>query len=266
MGSDPSSPPGASRTETPSSTATTGFVSADSASVRPETHARFEFQGGPPYSLDAILHVSRYVWARQRFAQPEYHVLDFGCGTGFGVALLAARAAEVVGIDLDPHVVDLAARYQLANARFLCANACTPGLGGALGLGGFDLVLSMETIEHLEDYFTYIENAAAVMKPTGTFVVGTPNRTMTYNRYEERRHMDPSHVQEFTARSLERTLAASFGRVEMYYQYFPNFWHELATGTLGELTFDSVVFERVEDAPRQATDAFALVAVATQPT
>ena len=88
----------------------------------------------------------------------------------------------------------------------------------------------METIEHLEDYFTYVENAVSMMKETGTFVVGTPNRTMTYNRYEDRRHMDPSHVQEFTARSLEWTLGAYFDRVEMYYQYFPNFWEDAAEG------------------------------------
>jgi hypothetical protein len=78
--------------------------------------------------------------------------------------------------------------------------------------------------------------------------------------------MDPSHVQEFTARSLERTLAAYFDRVEMYYQYFPNFWEDAAAGRLRELTFDSVAFHRIEDVPHQATDAFAVVAVATQPT
>lgn len=241
------------------------MVPSVSASAQPETHARFELQGGPPYSLDAILHVSRYVWAAQLFVQPEHHVLDFGCGTGFGVALLSPRCAEVVGIDLDPNVVDLGKKFQLTNAQFLCANACDVDLGIALGIGGVDVVLSMETIEHLEDYFTYVENAVSMMKQTSTFVVGTPNRTMTYNRYEGRRHMDPSHVQEFTARSLERTLAGYFHQVEMYYQYFPNFWREAAEETVRTLTFEDVAFHRIEDVPHEATDAFALVAVATQP-
>jgi SAM-dependent methyltransferase len=241
------------------------MVPADSASAHPETHARFELLGGPPYSLDAILHVSRYVWAAELFVQPEHHVLDFGCGTGFGVALLSSRCAEVVGIDLDPNVVGLAERFQLSNAEFLCANACEIDLGGALGIGGVDVVLSMETIEHLEDYITYVENAVSMMKQTGTFVVGTPNRTMTYNRYEDRRHMDPSHVQEFTARSLEWALGVYFHRVEMYYQYFPNFWDDAAEGISRTLTFEDVAFHRIKDVPDQATDAFALVAVATQP-
>jgi SAM-dependent methyltransferase len=241
------------------------MVSADSASVRPETHARYHLESGPPYSLDTILHVSRYVWAAERFVQPAHRVLDFGCGTGFGVALLSPRCADVVGIDLDPNVVGLAERFQLTNAQFLCANACAPQLGAALGVAGMDVVLSMETIEHLEDYFTYVENAVSMMKQTGTFVVGTPNRTMTYNRYQDRRHMDTSHVQEFTARSLERTLAFYFDRVEMYFQYFPNLWEEAAAGISRELTFDDVAFHRIEDVPHQATDAFALVAVATHP-
>ncbi len=259
MSSDPPSPT-TSPTEMPGL-----MVSPDSASVRPETHARFEFQGSPPYSLDAILHVSRYVWAARLFVQPEHHVLDFGCGTGFGVALLSPRCADVVGIDLDPNVVGLGERFQLTNAQFLCANACAPNLGVGLGISGIDVALSMETIEHLEDYFTYVENVVSMMRQTGTFVVGTPNRTMTYNRYQDRRHMDPSHVQEFTARSLERTLGAYFDQVEMYYQYFPNFWEEAAAGIARELTFDDVAFHRIEDVPHQATDAFAVVAVAKQP-
>jgi 2-polyprenyl-3-methyl-5-hydroxy-6-metoxy-1,4-benzoquinol methylase len=241
------------------------MVSPDSASVRPETHARFELQGGPPYSLDTILHVSRYVWAAQQLVRPEHHVLDFGCGSGFGVALLAPRCAHVVGVDLDPNVNGLAERFGLTNARFVCANACDPDLRTTLGPGEFDVVLSMETIEHLEDYFTYVENALSLMKSTGTLVVGTPNRTMTYNRYQDRRHMDPSHVQEFTARSLERTLAAYFSRVEMHVQYFPDFWSEAAAGVTRELTFDDVVFRRIEEVPQEAIDAFALVAVATEP-
>jgi cyclopropane fatty-acyl-phospholipid synthase-like methyltransferase len=181
------------------------------------------------------------------------------------VALLSPRCAEVVGIDLDPNVVGLGERFHLTNAEFLCANACQPNLGAAFGIGGVDVVLSMETIEHLEDYFTYVENAVSMMKETGTVVVGTPNRTMTYNRYEDRRHMDPSHVQEFTARSLEWTLGAYFDRVEMYYQYFPNFWHDADEGITRTLMFEDVAFHRIDDVPDQATDAFALVAVATQP-
>ncbi len=260
MSSDRSSSPTISPTEVPGR-----MVSANSDSIRPETHARFEFQGGPPYSLDTILHVSRYLWAAQLFVQLEHHVLDFGCGTGFGVALLSPRCADIIGIDLDPNVVGLGERFQLTNARFLCANACDPYLGAALEIDGIDVALSMETIEHLEDYFTYVENVVSMMRQTGTFVVGTPNRTMTYNRYENRRHMDPSHVQEFTARSLQRTLEAYFDQVEMYYQYFPNFWERAAAGIPVELTFDDVAFHRIEEVPQQATDAFALVAVATQP-
>ena len=77
--------------------------------------------------------------------------------------------------------------------------------------------------------------------------------------------MDPSHVQEFTARSLERTLEAYFDQVEMYYQYFPNFWEEAASGIPREMTFEDVAFHRIEDVLHLATEAFALVAVATRP-
>ena len=64
---------------------------------------------------------------------------------------------------------------------------------------------------------------------------------------------------------LTRTLEAYFDQVEMYYQYFPNFWEEAAAGIRRELTFEDVAFHRIEDVLHLATEAFALVAVATRP-
>ena len=61
--------------------------------------------------------------------------------------------------------------------------------------------------------------------------------------------MDASHVQEFTARSLEWTLGAYFDRVEMYYQFFPNFWEDAAKGIPRTLTFEDVAIHRIEDVP-----------------
>ena len=59
--------------------------------------------------------------------------------------------------------------------------------------------------------------------------------------------------------------SAYFDQVEMYYQYFPDFWEEAGAGIPRELTFEDVAFHRIEDVPHLATEAFALVAVATRP-
>jgi SAM-dependent methyltransferase len=235
----------------------------DTAAIRPETHARHQLEGGPPYSLDSALHVSRYTWAIEHFVHPGDTAVDFGCGTGFGVAFLAEAGANAVGIDLDPGVLQLKEAIGLENATFFCDNACAPDLVDRIGVRDADVVLSMETIEHLVDYFTYIENAIRMMKPGGVFVVGTPNRTLTYERYPERRHMDPSHVQEFTTLSLGRVLESYFESVELYFQYIPGFWSGLINARSLNLT--DVSFVKIEDQPTLTHDAFANVAVCRLP-
>jgi hypothetical protein len=57
--------------------------------TQPTTRARLRI--GPDASAsDTVLHLTRYMWARDTFCQPGMFVLDLGCGTGFGVALLLA--------------------------------------------------------------------------------------------------------------------------------------------------------------------------------
>src|SRR5690606_23788224 len=48
---------------------------------------------------------------------------------------------------------------------------------GALGLGQFDLVTSMEVIEHVADKAEFVRQLAAHLAPGGLMVLSTPNRT-----------------------------------------------------------------------------------------
>lgn len=191
---------------------------------RAETHARHILREDVPLSLDDVLHVSRYRWTAERQGTAE-NTIDLGCGTGYGAKILSQISTHVIGVDFDPAVSSLNETLGLPNVDFICADICSPRLRDALVMSA-DLVVSMETIEHLEDYFSYLDNAVALLSDAGTFVVATPNRTMTYEHYPSRRHMDPSHVQEFTAVALEKTLRLYFSNVEIYLQTIRGFWTE----------------------------------------
>jgi hypothetical protein len=113
-------------------------------------------------------------------------------------------------------------------------DVCGPALVERLGPRCADLVVSMETIEHLEDYPAFIGNIATLLRPGGSAVIGTPNRTMTYNRYPRRRHMDESHVQEFTVPALRSALERSFPEVSLWYQWLPGYFTSSPPRTVPE--------------------------------
>jgi 2-polyprenyl-6-hydroxyphenyl methylase / 3-demethylubiquinone-9 3-methyltransferase len=100
--------------------------------------------------------------------------LDVGCGAGLLAEPLARMGAAVTGVDAAPE--------NIAAAR---AHAAGQGLGidyhagelAALPLATFDLVTSMEVVEHVADPAAFIAELAARLAPGGLMILSTPNRT-----------------------------------------------------------------------------------------
>lgn len=100
--------------------------------------------------------------------------LDVGCGAGLLTEPLARLGAAATGIDAAPE--------NIAAAR---AHAASQGLaidyraGGIEALDGarFDLVASMEVIEHVADPAAFVEVLARALAPDGLMILSTPNRT-----------------------------------------------------------------------------------------
>ncbi|MDH7974337.1 bifunctional 2-polyprenyl-6-hydroxyphenol methylase/3-demethylubiquinol 3-O-methyltransferase UbiG [Sphingomonas sp. AR_OL41] len=100
--------------------------------------------------------------------------LDVGCGAGLLCEPLARLGAAVTGID--------AAAENIAAAR---THAALSGLaidyrsGGIEALAGetFDLVTSLEVIEHVATPAAFVAGLAAALAPGGLLILSTPNRT-----------------------------------------------------------------------------------------
>lgn len=100
--------------------------------------------------------------------------LDMGCGAGLLAEPLARMGARVTGADAAIENVAVARHH--AEGQGL---AIDYRQGGVEALAGerFDLVTSMEVIEHVTDPGAFIAGLAGVLAPGGLMILSTPNRT-----------------------------------------------------------------------------------------
>lgn len=120
-------------------------------------------------------HIERYLFAKQYVKNKR--VLDIACGNGYGSeVLLSGGAKEVCGVDISSLVIDEANKnYVLENLKFKQGSAERIEFPDNY----FDVVVSFETIEHLNNRENFLREVKRVLRPSGIFIVSTPNRILT---------------------------------------------------------------------------------------
>jgi ubiquinone/menaquinone biosynthesis C-methylase UbiE len=168
---------------------------------------------GPNFTADTQQeHLERYRYAAG-FAR-DAEVIDIACGSGYGSRMLADAGAKWVrGYDISRDATDYAtANYSTANVTFAAGDAQDLA---AVADASADLVVSFETIEHLQHVDKYLDEMHRLLKPGGQFIVSTPDRRLASTMYPLRgRPNNPYHVQEFTRRQFEAMLRRRFEIVD----------------------------------------------------
>lgn len=99
--------------------------------------------------------------------------LDVGCGAGLLAEPLARLGATVTAVDAAAELVDVAREHAAGQGLEIdYRHAAVEDLGGQ-----FDLVTSMEVIEHVADPQAFLMSLAARLAPGGLMILSTPNRT-----------------------------------------------------------------------------------------
>lgn len=126
-------------------------------------------------------------------------VLEVGCGEGYGAALLADAATEVLGIDYDARTVaHAAARYR--QVRFARANLAALPIPSR----SVDVLAALQVIEHVWNHSEFVGECLRVLRPGALLAVTTPNR-LTFSPGLAG-PVNPFHTKEFTAAELTALL------------------------------------------------------------
>lgn len=175
------------------------------------------------HSYHAAQHVVRYAAVRDIVAGRR--VLDVACGEGYGARLLLEWGArEVVGIDISPAAVAVAKRqFGGRGAAFLVGNA--EAIGAVLdGADPFDLVMSIETIEHLARPDDFLAALPGLLAPGGAIVISCPND----RAYAGGSDRNPFHVRQFGFADFRSLTERHLGPASMWL---------LGSPLLGEINF-----------------------------
>jgi SAM-dependent methyltransferase len=150
-------------------------------------------------------------------------ILDAGCGSGRNMLELA-RHGTVTGVELSETSV------ALARARDAGEVLAGSVLEMPFDADSFDLAVSLDVIEHLEDDLGALRELRRVVAPDGALLVTVPAYPWLWSGHDEINH----HHRRYTRRSLQR-VAEQAG------------WNQVRTTYFNSLLLPAAILLRVLD-------------------
>ena len=171
---------------------------------------------GERFTPECVREIWYEHWHRYAFARALCNgkrVLDAACGEGYGSAMLAPLASQVIGVDVDATTIAHAqAKYRdVANLRFQHGSVSALDLDDA----SVDVIVSFETIEHLAEQEAMLAEFRRVLAADGLLVISSPDRE-TYNA--DGAAPNPYHVRELSRGEFETLLRSRFPALALYGQ------------------------------------------------
>ena len=137
----------------------------DQARYYDELFSKFEYAN----SLQ-LMRAASILDALAKTGLTEPRILDFGCGSGWLTNILA-MFGPTIGVELSPQSVE-AATKRFPAAKFEASDVFKwehPG-------GSFDVVVSQEVLEHVNEQALYLQLAANLLRDKGFLILTTPNK------------------------------------------------------------------------------------------
>ncbi len=158
-------------------------------------------------SLEASIHLARYQVAKQFVCGKR--VLDIACGEGYGSLLMKQWGAKnVTGIDIDLAAIKSANRhFVIDGVSFICGDAET-----LTSDDKFDVIVSLETMEHVENEQTYLSKLQSVLAKDGVLIISCPNDHWYFSENES----NPYHLRKYTFQDFVKSCAIVLGDADQW--------------------------------------------------
>lgn len=105
-------------------------------------------------------------------------LLDVGCGGGLIAEPMRRMGFTVMAVDASSENIGTARAHADMVGLDIAYRAATVEQIEAEGVGPFDVVLTMEVIEHVADPEAFVRACSRLVKPDGVMMVATLNRTL----------------------------------------------------------------------------------------
>lgn len=140
-------------------------------------------------SLESSIHVARYMIAKEFVKDKK--ILDIACGEGYGSFLLHQWGAlKVTGVDISADAIQNAQmNFSQTGIEFICSNA-----QNIVFEEKYDVIISLETIEHVNDESQYLNVLKNALTDDGILIVSCPNDHWYYNENESNEY----HLRKYT--------------------------------------------------------------------
>ena len=118
----------------------------------------------------------RLEWIAARANLSGVRVVDVGCGGGILAESMAARGADVTGIDLSDKPLTVAALHGIESGIAVRYEEIAAEDLAVREPGRFDVVTCMEMLEHVPDPAAVVRACATLVKPNGRVFFSTIHR------------------------------------------------------------------------------------------
>jgi SAM-dependent methyltransferase len=182
--------------------------------------------------------------ARLKFAESHIplngkRILDFGCGTGYNCYYLANRNApqQVLGTDLLKDCITHCKKYySMPNVEYLVQDCLE--YNDQLGL--FDVIISCEVVEHVDDQVQFMKNLERYLSPGGYAFISTPNKAL-FSLSKDTSFLNHTHKRELFFHEFCELVGSAFSDVNMFSQVHSPYWHSAYINYLSVANLDYII-------------------------